>query len=86
MKEPEKRIGVFDKKEIKNHPFFHDLDWDKLLLKEYESPYYIDANYRYDPKNGKNVIKKKYIFLHYNIRRISFLMKVILKKKQKSIE
>lgn len=35
---PEKRIGVKDKNEIKNHPFFKGIEWDKVLKKEYPPP------------------------------------------------
>jgi hypothetical protein len=29
-----KRIGAKDEQEIKAHPWFQDIDWDKLLKKE----------------------------------------------------
>jgi len=35
---PEKRIGVKDKAEIKNHPFFSGIDWEKVLKKGYPPP------------------------------------------------
>lgn len=35
---PEKRIGVKDKNEIKNHAFFKGIEWDKVLRKEYPPP------------------------------------------------
>lgn len=35
---PEKRIGVKDKNEIKNHVFFKGIEWDKVLSKEYPPP------------------------------------------------
>lgn len=37
-KDPNKRLGCKDKAEIKNHPFFHDIDFLKVLNKEYEAP------------------------------------------------
>ena len=33
-----KRIGVKDKAEIKKHPFFKNLDWEKVRGKEYKPP------------------------------------------------
>jgi len=36
---PDERIGAKDKNEIKNHPFFAGIDWDKLLKKEIKPPY-----------------------------------------------
>ena len=35
---PEKRIGVKDKAEIKNHQFFDGIDWEKVYKKEYPPP------------------------------------------------
>ena len=29
-KNPEKRLGNKDENDIKNHPWFYDLDWEKL--------------------------------------------------------
>ena len=37
-KDPEKRIGVKNKNEIKNHIFFKDLDWEKVLNCQYLPP------------------------------------------------
>lgn len=37
-KEPENRIGAKNKDEIKSHPFFKDLDWEKLYKREYDPP------------------------------------------------
>lgn len=37
-KNPQKRIGISDKNEIKNHPWFNDIDWDKLAKKEIDPP------------------------------------------------
>ena len=31
MLDPEKRLGAGGPEEVKNHPFFKDIDWDKLL-------------------------------------------------------
>jgi protein-serine/threonine kinase len=32
-KEPKKRIGFKNKKELKNHPWFKNINWDNLLIK-----------------------------------------------------
>ena len=37
-KDPDKRFGVFDKNEIKQHPFFKGIDWEKLEKKEINPP------------------------------------------------
>ena len=37
-KNPKQRIGVTDKSEIKRHPFFKGLDWQKLYNRELTPP------------------------------------------------
>lgn len=37
-KEPEQRIGIKLKAEIKNHPFFFGVDWQKVYNKDYAAP------------------------------------------------
>ena len=37
-RDPNKRIGVMDKNELKNHEWFKDIDWDKLAKKQIEPP------------------------------------------------
>ena len=37
-KDPQKRIGVLDKSELKNHEWFKGIDWEKLAKKEIEPP------------------------------------------------
>ena len=37
-KDPDKRFGVNDKEEIKEHPFFKGIDWEKLKNKEITPP------------------------------------------------
>lgn len=34
-----RRLGVNGPEEIKNHPFFAEIDWGKLLMKKYQPPY-----------------------------------------------
>ncbi len=35
-RDPTKRLGTSDAAEIKKHPFFRSIDWDKLFKKEVE--------------------------------------------------
>jgi serum/glucocorticoid-regulated kinase 2 len=35
-RDPKKRLGANGSAEIKAHPFFHDIDWRKLLQRKYE--------------------------------------------------
>uniref|UniRef100_A0A146LYE2 Serine/threonine-protein kinase gad8 n=1 Tax=Lygus hesperus TaxID=30085 RepID=A0A146LYE2_LYGHE len=54
-RDPGKRLGSGsgDAKEIKQHPFFHSIDWDKLLRKEISPPFKpSNAN---DPQGTTNV-------------------------------
>ena len=37
-KDPNKRIGVIDKNDLKNHEWFKTIDWDKLSKKEVKPP------------------------------------------------
>jgi len=37
-KNPKSRIGVNDKNELKRHPFFRGLDWQKLSKREIDPP------------------------------------------------
>ena len=38
-KDPLKRLGVKEKADIKKHPFFNGVDWDKLFKKEITPPF-----------------------------------------------
>ena len=37
--DPKKRLGYNSADEVKNHPFFHDIDFNKVLNKEYKPPF-----------------------------------------------
>lgn len=37
-KDPDTRIGIKSKEEIKNHRFFYGVDWQKVLNQEYAAP------------------------------------------------
>ena len=63
-KDPNRRIGLFNKVELKNHPWFKDIDWDKLSRKSIEPPLNlvlmkkeIEANINFI-NNNKNDIKE----------------------------
>ena len=43
-KDPESRIGVKDKVLVKNHAFFHGIEWDKVLDKEYAAPQIVEQD------------------------------------------
>lgn len=48
---PEQRLGTKGVSEIKSHPFFHGIDWQKVLRREYEPvfrPSYIKEFFRED--------------------------------------
>ncbi len=37
--QPKYRLGQQGAKEIKEHPFFSDIDWEMVLQKKYEPPF-----------------------------------------------
>ena len=37
-RDPEQRLGARDKNELRNHPFFAGIDWEKLERKELMPP------------------------------------------------
>ena len=45
-KNPQKRLGTAnDADEIVNHPFFADIDWDKLMNKQIDAPFKPDMDH-----------------------------------------
>lgn len=38
-RKPEQRLGANGADEVKNHPFFDKIDWDKLVLRQVEPPF-----------------------------------------------
>ena len=64
-KDPNKRIGLSSKVELKNHPWFKDIDWDKLSRKGINPPLNlvkmkkeIEENYNYitNEEKEENII------------------------------
>lgn len=52
-RDPKKRIGIYNKSEIKSHPFFKDLNWEKLGRKEITPPLNL-VQIKIDEENNKN--------------------------------
>ena len=52
QRRPMKRLGYSGIKELKNHPWLKDIDWDLLRKKKIRAPYI--------PKEGKEFFDKKY--------------------------
>ena len=58
-KDPSKRLGSLrDAEEIKEHPFFDDVDWDRMMKKRMPTPYKPlldskDDTKHFDPENFK---------------------------------
>ena len=64
-KDPEKRFGVYNKEELKLHPFFKGIDWKKLENKEITPPFdFIKQKNEIDKlkKDKKNKINKNITF------------------------
>ena len=45
-KDPEKRIGVINMNEIKNHPFFRDINFKSVYLKKINPPKVFSNSYK----------------------------------------
>ena len=55
-RDPNKRIGVSDKNELKNHEWFKDIDWDKLAKKQIEPPLnLVEMKKRLEDKENSDV-------------------------------
>ncbi|KOS20481.1 Serine/threonine-protein kinase gad8 [Escovopsis weberi] len=50
-RDPKKRLGANGSAEIKAHPFFHDIDWRKLLQRKYEPTFKPSVADALDTKN-----------------------------------
>jgi len=68
-KDPDKRFGVFDKNEIKQHPFFKGIDWEKLEKKEINPPINFIKQKNINDKifvENKNIKKINFTDVDYN--------------------
>jgi len=55
FKDPNKRIGISNKLDLKNHPWFHDINWDKLSRKGIKPPLnLVLMKKEFDESNGNN--------------------------------
>ena len=75
-RDPNKRIGVMDKNELKNHEWFKDIDWDKLAKKQIEPPLnLVEMKQKLDNKNNSelkiNFEDKDYTADNRGFKRIS---------------
>jgi serine/threonine protein kinase len=65
-KDPDKRLGIFDKNEIKKHRFFKGINWEKLKNKEINPPFNLIKQKIDNDKslndNKKNKMKKNIKF------------------------
>ena len=73
-RDPKNRIGVRNKDEIKSHPFFADIDWDKLLKKKIKPPIDLvsikkEQEEEYECKTV-SIIDKDYNDNNMNVRRV----------------
>ena len=41
-KDPETRLGAYDKNALKQHPFFAEIDWNKVYVRELKAPFFED--------------------------------------------
>ncbi|UKZ75952.1 hypothetical protein TrVFT333_003648 [Trichoderma virens FT-333] len=56
---PSKRLGVNGSTEIKSHPFFHGIDWKKLLQRKYEPTFKPNVANALDTGNFDDVFKNE---------------------------
>lgn len=75
-RDPESRIGVSDKDEIKNHEFFKDVDWKSLSKKKIEPPINL-VKMKKEREKGKTELKKEnhffdedYTYDNYYVRHV----------------
>lgn len=61
-RDPESRIGVSDKDEIKNHEFFKDIDWKSLSKKKIDPPINL-VEMKKEREKGKTELKKENHFI-----------------------
>ncbi len=71
-KNPKKRLGINnDKSDLKNHPFFEDINWDDIAKKKINPPVdIIDLRKEYNLDQKVEFIDVDYTSENYNIRRV----------------
>ena len=97
QRRPVKRLGYNGIKEIKNHPWLKDINWDLLKKKKIRAPYipkegldYFDKKYCQDEKtnaNYKNIVNisgYQHVFENYTFINVNYISK--LNKKNNSID
>lgn len=50
-RDPNERLGNFGTQHIKNHPFFADIDWRKLMQKKVQPPFKPSVESAFDTSN-----------------------------------
>ncbi|KAL6877091.1 serine/threonine protein kinase, AGC family [Trichoderma novae-zelandiae] len=58
-RDPSKRLGVNGSTEIKSHPFFHGIDWKKLLQRKYEPTFKPNVANALDTGNFDDVFRNE---------------------------
>ncbi|PTB66006.1 serine/threonine protein kinase, AGC family [Trichoderma citrinoviride] len=58
-RDPSKRLGVNGSTEIKSHPFFHGIDWKKLLQRKYEPAFKPNVANALDTGNFDDVFRNE---------------------------
>ena len=82
QKDPNNRIGVKSKKELKDHPFFEGIDWLKMARKEYDPPFV-----EKDEENLDEIPIPKRVKWYFNVKNIfrnSQFSEILTMKKTKS--
>lgn len=60
-KDPKERIGYENIEEIKNHSWFKDVDWEKVIALELEPPLKIESNEDIEDEDTEGKIKSKWL-------------------------
>ena len=95
--EPKERLGYNSVDEIKNHPFFNGVDFDKVLKKEYKVPFrpklqgemdlkYFDINFTEDSMDSYEDEKKKKIINIENFDGFSYCNEEEIKNEKEENE
>lgn len=69
-KEPKERLGVGKIDDIKTHPFFAGIDWDKVLKRGYEPPFKGEPEQREQRKRILRINDKDYTAANWDFMRV----------------